>query len=183
MRSGECGHIGSRSILHPQTAFVRDKIRCYWHAPYRSQAYITDSGYHNLAASLYVPVKFNGSIAVADSTFGDGSAKITAEGLPTDYAKTYSVDGLDATVSDDSISYKNALPGQYTLSVSDSKGVYAGFSATFTLTTDAMPASFDGEKLVKANGASDKDFENFMKNISSVNINGKDYAASGRGSV
>ena len=145
--------------------------------------YITDSGYHNLAASLYVPVKFNGSIAVADSTFGDGSAKITAEGLPTDYAKTYSVDGLDATVSDDSISYKNALPGQYTLSVSDSKGVYAGLSATFTLTTDAMPASFDGEKLVKANGASDKDFENFMKNISSVNINGKDYAASGRGSV
>ncbi len=145
--------------------------------------YITDSGYHSLAASLYVPVKFNGSITAANSACGDGSTKITTEGFSADYAKTYSINGLDAEISDDLINYKNALPGQYTLSVSDSKGVYAGLNTTFTLSTDEMPAAFDGEKLVKADGASDEDFENFMKNISSVNINGKDYAASGRGSV
>lgn len=145
--------------------------------------YITDSGYHSLSTSLYVPVKFNGSITAADSTYGDGLSKINAEGFPTDYMRTYSIDGLDAEVSGDSISYKNAMPGQYTLSVSDSNGIYAGLNTTFTLSTDDMPAAFDGEKLVKADGANDKDFENFIKNISSVNVNGTDYAASGRGSV
>ena len=145
--------------------------------------YITDSGYHSLAVSLYVPVKFNGSLTVEDSTFGDGFAKITAEGFPADYEKAYSVDGLDADISDSSVNYKNAMPGQYTLSVNDKTEVYAGMSTTFTLWTDEMPAAFDGEKLVKTDSASDKDFENFIKNISNVNVNGKDYAASGRGAV
>lgn len=145
--------------------------------------YITDSGYHSLAASLYVPVKFNGSVSVSNGVYGDGSAAITAEGFPSDYGKTYSVDGLDAEFSDSAIKFKNALPGKYTLSVTDSTGVYAGMNASFTLSTDEMPAAFDGKKLVKADGASDKEFENYLKNISSVNVNGKDYAASGRGSV
>lgn len=145
--------------------------------------YITDSGYHSLAVSLYVPVKFNGSLTVEDGTFGDGFAKITAEGFPADYEKAYSVDGLDADISDSSVNYKNAMPGQYTLSVNDKTEVYAGMSTTFTLWTDEMPAVFDGEKLVKADSASDKDFENFIKNISNVNVNGNDYAASGRGAI
>lgn len=145
--------------------------------------YITDSGYHNLETSLYVPVKFNGSVSAADSLSGSGSSKITAEGFPEKYNKTYSVDGLDADISDASIDYKNAMPGQYTLLVSDGSGVYADVKTTFTLSTDEMPAKFDGTKLVKADGASDKDFENFLKNLSNVSVNGKDYAASGRGSV
>ena len=145
--------------------------------------YITDSGYHSLEASLYVPVKFNGSVTVSDSTSGSGSANITAENFPADHDKKYSVEGIDMVISDDSISYKNALPGTYTLNVTDNKGVYAAVSTTFTLTTDEMPVKFDGAKLVKANGASDADFENFLKNISTVNVNGKDYAASGRGAL
>ena len=145
--------------------------------------YITDSGYHSLSTSLYVPVKFNGSVAVSNSASGDGTANITAENFPSDYDKKYSVDGIDAEISDNSINYKNALPGTYTLNVTDNKGVYASVSTTFMLTTDEMPVKFDGKKLVKADGASDKDFENFMKNLSNVNIDGKDYAASGRNSV
>lgn len=145
--------------------------------------YITDSGYHSLSTSLYVPVKFNGTVNVADSACGDGSTKITIEGFPEDYSKSYSVDGIDATISDSAVDYKNALPGTYTLTVSDSKGVYANVKTTFTLSTDEMPAKFEGEKLVKADGASDKDFENFLKNVSKVNVNGKDFSASGKGSV
>lgn len=145
--------------------------------------YITDSGYHSLSASLYVPVKFNGTISVSDSASGSGSTKLDTEGFPEDYSKSYSIDGIEASVSDSAIDYKNALPGTYTLTVSDSKGVYADMDTTFTLTTDEMPAAFDGEKLVKAEGASDEDFENFLKNLATVSVNGTDYAASGRTSV
>lgn len=145
--------------------------------------YITDSGYHSLSTSLYVPVKFNGSITAANGSSGNGSVKITAEGFPSDFGKTYSIEGLDAEISDDSVNYKNAMPGQYTLSVSDSTGVYAGLDTTFTLSTDEMPAAFDGEKLVKADGVTDEDFKNFLKCLSNVNVNGTDYAASGRTAI
>ncbi len=145
--------------------------------------YITDSGYHNLSTSLYVPVKFDGTVSVSDSTFGDGSANISTDGFPEDYDKSYSVEGLEANISDSAVDYKNAFPGTYTLNISDSKGVYANMSAEFTLSTDEMPAAFDGEKLVKADGSSDEDFRNFLKNISVVNVNGSDYSASGRHSI
>lgn len=145
--------------------------------------YITDSGYHSLKTSLYVPVKFKGSVSAADGSSGSGSSKITLEGFPEDYKKTYSVEGITANISDTSVDYKDAMPGEYTLKVSDENGVYADMKATFTLSTDEMPAKFDGTKIVKADGVSDKDFENFIKNISIVSVNGKEYAASGRDSV
>lgn len=145
--------------------------------------YITDSGYHSLKTSLYVPVKFKGSVSAADGSSGSGSSKITAEGFPEDYKKTYSVEGINADISDSSVDYKDAMPGVYTLKVSDENGVYADMKTTFTLSTDEMPTKFDGTKIVKADDATDKDFENFLKNISKVSVNGKDYSASGRGAV
>ena len=69
----------------------------------------------------------------------------------------------------------------------DKSGTYAPLSGEFLLTTAEMPAKWDAEQksLVQANeGEQGKaDFENYVKQISSVVVNGKEYAASGRGSV
>jgi hypothetical protein len=58
-----------------------------------------------------------------------------------------------------------------------------GLSATFELTTDTTPVTFDGTKLAKADGSSDEDFANYIKNIQSVTVNGTSYSASGKGAV
>ena len=48
-----------------------------------------------------------------------------------------------------------------------------------------MPAAYDQEnkKLVEAEGSDADALNAYIKNISSVNVDGKDYAASGRGAV
>lgn len=145
--------------------------------------YITDTGYHVIDTSLYVPVKFNGSVEVTDADITAGSTTFVTEGFPENFAKTYTIENLDSTVSENTIEYSNAQPGSYTLTVSDSTGVYADVSTDFVLYTDAMPAAFDGEKLVVADGYSESDFSTFMKNLAEVTIDGTTYAASGRGSV
>ena len=62
---------------------------------------------------------------------------------------------------------------------------YADVVTTFTLITKDMPAAYDAEnkKLVEAEGFDTDALKAYLGNITSVNVNGKDYAASGRGSV
>ena len=93
------------------------------------------------------------------------------------------MDGLNCTITDTSIAYQDALAGSYTLLVHDAAGKYADVKATFTLTTDAMPAAVSGTGLVKADGASDADYANFLKKISSVTVGENTYAASGKRGV
>lgn len=145
--------------------------------------YITDSGYHTLSTELYVPVKFENTLKVENADISAGKTSVSLSGFPQDYSKKYSVDGLDATVTDSSITFKNAAAGKYTLVVSDGSGKYADVSTSFTLTTDSVPASVSGNKLVKADKASDADFSNFVKNISTVKVGENSYAASGKHSV
>ncbi len=145
--------------------------------------YITDSGYHTLSTNLYVPIKFENTLTVTDSTVTDSSVSVSMTGFPEDYGKQYVVDGLNCTVTDTAITYQDALAGSYTLVVSDSNGKYADVKATFTLTTDTMPAAASGSGLVMADGASDADYANFLKNISSVTIGENSYAASGKRGV
>ena len=68
-------------------------------------------------------------------------------GFPEDYKMTYSADGLEATVENGKITYSNAVPGSYTLNINDADGKYAPMSATFTLSTDSLPVSFENEKI------------------------------------
>lgn len=145
--------------------------------------YITESGYHTLATDLYVPVKFNNTLEVVNNSVDANSTIFTTNGFPSEYQQTYSVNGLDCTIANGVISYSNATPGQYTLTVSDSQGVYANVTANFVLSTDKTPASFDGEKIVKAEGFSDSDFSTYMKNISTVKVGDNAYNASGKRSV
>lgn len=145
--------------------------------------YITDSGYHTLSTSLYVPVKFENTLTVADADITAGQTAVSLTGFPEDYSKTYAVDGLTSSVTDTSVAYENALPGSYTLVVSDASGKYADVKTTFTLTTDGMPVTASGNGLTKADSATDAEYANFLSKISTVTVGENSYAASGKRGV
>ena len=88
-------------------------------------------------------------------------------------------------VKDGKLTWSEAAIGAYTLTVTDKAGKYAPLSASFQLQTEAMPAetSADNQSIVKTADATDADFAAFVAAITKVNVNGKDYAASGKRGV
>ena len=147
----------------------------------------TDKGMHNIPlADIYVPVKFTHDLEVANAAVTAGKTEVTVTGLPKDYAAKYKVDGLDGvSVQKGVLTFSNAKKGKYTLTISDKNGKYADITTEFELYAEAMPAVYDADKkaLVKAEGASDEEFADYIKNITSVNVNGTDYKATGRGAT
>lgn len=144
--------------------------------------FITANGYTTIATDTYVPVKFAGEITIDAGSAGDGKTAYTTTGFPTDYQKQYSV-ADNFLVTDSEISYTDALAGSYTLTISDAARKYADMTASFVLSSDTMPAVYADGAVVKADDADDSEFENFLKNISKVSVNGTEYSASGKGSV
>ncbi|MCD7810970.1 MAG: hypothetical protein LUG91_03825 [Ruminococcus sp.] len=149
---------------------------------------INTSGYLRVSTNTYVPVKFENTITVTDAAAGTGTTDFTMEGFPDSYTPSGSVaDGFSvtATTNGGTISYENALAGSYTLTLSDTSGVYADATATFALTTDTMPATYDDStlSLAAAEDADESDFENFLANLSTVSVNGVSYTASGHGAT
>ena len=152
----------------------------------RKVTYYTSKGIYEIPMDVYVPVKFNYTLGVENASITSGQTKVTVEGLPSDYAAEYSVEGLEGvSVNDGTLSFSNAEKGKYTLKISDKNGKYADLTTDFELYTEAMPAVYDADntKLVKSADATDDDFADYIKSITKVNVNGKDYAASGRGAV
>jgi len=148
-----------------------------------SVTFITLDGYTNVnVGEQYLPVKFEGEVKAEDSTAGSGKTSLTFTGFPADYKKNVTV-GDGFTVSGDQISYTNAKPGKYTVTVTDDSGKYAPLSAQFMLSTADIPVKYSDGKLVKADGFSDDDAANFIKNITSFEVNGNKFNASGRGAV
>lgn len=80
---------------------------------------------------------------------------------------------------------KNAENTEYTLTVSDKNNKYAPITTTFELYADTVSAAYNNDatapKLVKAEGATDAQFADFIGKIKSVNVNGKVYPAPGKG--
>ncbi|MDE6678638.1 MAG: NPXTG-anchored protein [Ruminococcus sp.] len=144
--------------------------------------FITLDGYTIIETDTYIPVKFEGEFVIENGISGTGSTNFTANNVPEDYERNYSI-ADNFTVTDEEIAYTDALAGSYTLTVSDNAGKYADVTADFVLTTDSMPAVYSDGAIVKAEGADDSDFANFLKNISVVSVNGTEYSASGRGSI
>lgn len=144
--------------------------------------FITLDGYTTIETDTYIPVKFAGEFTVENGTAGTGSTTFTSDNIPDDYDRNYSV-ADNFTITDGEISYTDASADSYTLTVSDNAGKYADVTASFVLSTDSIPATYSDGTIVKAEGADDADFTNFLKNISVVSVNGTDYSASGRGSV
>ena len=152
-----------------------------------SITYYTDKGMYNIPlADIYVPVKFTHDLEVANAAVTAGKTEATVTGLPDDYAAEYKVDGLDGvSVQNGVLTFSNAKKGKYTLTISDKNGKYADITTEFELYTEAMPAAYDADKkaLVKTADAADEEFADYIKNITSVNVNGTDYKASGRGAT
>lgn len=159
--------------------------------------YYTTNGLYTIdIEDLYVPVKFAKTedvVKIADSDISAGKTTIELN-LQDDFDPEYSVDGLDVTVEGNILTYKAATetrtagsiePGKYTLTVKDKNGKYADIVTSFLLTTTDMPASYDSEnkKLVQAEGFDADALNSYIGKITFVNVNGTDYAATGRGKV
>ena len=150
----------------------------------KSVTFYTSTGTYTVAMDQYVPVKASKSeINVEASAEADAkTAKIEAT-FPKDFKAAYTVDGNVVDVTDGSFSIENLKPGKHKLVAHDESGKYADVTSEFTVSTDKTVAKFDeGTSKITAANEGD-DVENFIGNITTVNVNGTDYAASGRGSV
>ena len=153
--------------------------------------YTVDGKIYSLDCEQYVPVKFaTENFKVENALTDSGSTSVELKDFPKDYQAEYKVTDAKgnelegASVKDGKISWTGTpATGKYTLTVSDKSGKYASFSTTFELQVSAMPAAYQASNLrvVSADGASAEELSSFLSNVSTVKINGKDYAASGRG--
>lgn len=149
--------------------------------------YYTDDGIIklNLAKELHVPYIAEGAKAeVAESDADAKSTTLTLTGFPEDFKQEVKVpDGM--TYSDGTITFNSALPGSYKVTVSDAKDKYADVTASFTVSTNMTVAQYDSESvsLKAAEKANDAALANYLKNITSVKVGGKEYAATGKKAV
>ncbi len=139
----------------------------------------------NLAQEQYIPyIAKDAKAEVAKSDADAKSTTLTLTGFPEDFKQEVKVpDGM--TYSDGKITFGSALPGSYTVTVSDAKGKYADVTASFTVSTSKAAAKYDASSvaLKKADSAEDADFTNFLKNITSVKVGDKKYAATDKDAV
>ena len=150
----------------------------------KSVTFYTSTGTYTVAMDQYVPVKASKSeLNVEASAEADAkTAKIEAT-FPKDFKAAYTVDGNAIDVTDGSFSIESLKPGKHKLVAHDESGKHADVTSEFTVSTDKTVATFDeGTSKITAANEGD-DVENFIGNITTVNVNGTDYAASGRDSV
>ena len=153
--------------------------------------YYTTNGLYTIDVNdLYVPVKFaktEDAVKVTDADISAGKTSIELN-LRDDFDPEYTVEGLNVKVEGNVLTFKadsSIKPGKYTLTVKDKNGKYADLKTIFILSTTDMPATYDADnkKLTVAENSNEEAFNAYIGNITSVNVNGTDYAASGRGSV
>ena len=149
--------------------------------------YYTDDGVIKLklAEKLYVPhIAKDAKAEVAKFDADAKETTLTLSGFPEDFAQNVKVpDGM--SYADGKIKFGSALPGSYTVTVSDAKGKYADVTASFTVSTSKAAAKYDASSIAlkKADSAEDADFTNFLKNITSVKVGDKKYAATDKDAV
>lgn len=151
--------------------------------------YYTEDGILTFPAELYVPVKFEHNLEIAETAVSAGSVNLAMTGFPADYKAVYTVTDAAGSVRDTFasdgkvLSWTGASAGAHMLTISDQQGKYAAYTVPFTLTADNAPAVAGTAGLVKAESAPDADFVCYLASITSVKVNGTDYAASGRGAA
>ena len=142
------------------------------------------AGQANLEVSL--PDDFNAEYAVTDAKGNEVKGfKVTEENSASavsTYAASYTQTKKLV------ITYPKAAENtEYTLTVSDKSNKYAPITTTFELYADAVSAAYNNDatapKLEMADGATAAQFADFIGKIKSVNVNGKDYPATGKGAV
>ena len=142
------------------------------------------AGKTNFGVAL--PDDFNAEYAVTDAKGNEVKGFNVAEEASASAVSTYA-----ASYTQNKklvITYpNNAENKEYTLTVSDKNNKYAPITATFELYADAVSAAYNNDatapKLVMADGATAAQFADFIRKIKSVNVNGMDYPATGKGAV
>ena len=158
--------------------------------------YYTDQGIYEIPMDQQVAKKFDGEVSVADVSVKSEKTAITVSGLPNDFEEEYKIDGIDedaysVEIKSDgktttrTINFKKALAkGRYAVTLSDRNGNYVPISTTFNVYTETTPVKYnENDKdpaVVKADGVDEEEFQTYLKNITSVTVNGKEYAASGK---
>lgn len=149
--------------------------------------YYTDDGVIklNLAEKLHVPVISGAKAEVAEPSADAESTTLTLSGFPEDFNEREVKVPEGMTYSNGTITFNSALPGSYKVTVSDTNGKYADVTAAFTVSTSKVAAKYDSSSvsLKKAEGTSDENFANFLKNITSVKVGDKKYAATDKDAV
>lgn len=142
------------------------------------------AGKTNLAVAL--PNDFKATYAVTDANGNvvKGFEVTKAEENSASAVSTYAASHTQPNKL--VITYpNNAENTEYTLTVSDKNNEYAPITTTFELYADKISAAYNNDatapKLVKAEGATDAQFADFIGKIKSVNVNGKVYPAPGKG--
>ena len=121
---------------------------------------------------------------VADIMDTDSSASVTFDQtLPADFNAQYTVDGTEVSCADGKLAVGTLALGTHKVVITDTNGIYTSINTEFTVSTDKMPAAYDSKaaKLVAADGATADELSAYIKNISKVKVDDKEYAASGRG--
>ena len=149
---------------------------------------ITLDGYRTVSdLNKYLPEIFTTGVEVKNGSAGTGAVTADVSQFPADFKAVGNVaDGFTVEIANGTanISYQNAQPGNYTLTLSDEGEKYANVKGSFTLSTDAVPAKFDGDgKLVPADGYTQEDVDNFVKNITSVKVGDTSYNTGRRGTT
>ena len=142
------------------------------------------AGQTNLEVAL--PDDFNATYAVTDAKGNEVKGFSVTEENSASAVSTYATSYTQTNKL--VITYpKDAENTEYTLKVSDKSNKYAPITTTFELYADAISAAYNNDatapKLVVADGATAAQFADFIGKIKSVNVNGKDYPATGKGAV
>lgn len=179
----------------------------------KNVTYYTSKGIFTLPVEFKVLVHVKDSKANVENAAVSAGQTNFGVALPDDFKAEYAVtdakgnevngfnvaeEALASAVSTYAASYtqnkklvitypKNAENTEYTLTVSDKNNKYAPITTTFELYADKVSAAYNNDatapKLVMADGATAAQFADFIGKIKSVNVNGKEYPATGRGSV
>ena len=153
--------------------------------------YYTNKGIYTVDVNdIYVPVKTaDTSVSVETADIASGLTKLTLN-LPEGFKATGIVenaDGINVDAENGKLTWTagTVQPGAYTVTIKDANEKYAPIQATFTLTTDEIRAVYDEENITlkAADGVSEENFKAYLNAITKVSVNGKEYSASGRGSV
>lgn len=137
--------------------------------------YITSKGVYNVdIADTYLPIiSYISAKAENPTVAADTVVNVTLKDKPEDFVPAYSlssstatISGTTATASGASVTIGSAVPGNYTLNITDASGKYYGTSTSFTV--KGSKVSYNNGLTMEAQGADS--IANYIKNITSVKV-------------
>ena len=143
---------------------------------------VYSEGFKPLSAEITTGA--TGTITVADTTVDAEYVPVTITG-DLGFTPKFQLNGMDVEYADGKITATGLTAGKNTLTASDPDGKSETITKEFVATTDeiAAKANAKGTAIEAAEGVTPEEFNNYLKNISSVSVNGTNYAASGKRAV